>query len=67
MLPYFGGFFIALPHNNAKAVCAELMEKHIYMVAMANGVRMAVCAVPMGQIPGLAASIKEAEEKVDAM
>jgi len=64
MLPYFGGFFITLPHKNPKAVCEKLMEKHIYLVAMSNGVRLAICAIPMGQAPGLAASIKEAEEAV---
>ena len=64
MLPYFGGFFIALPHDNPKAVCAKLMEKHIYLVAMANGVRIAVCAIPMHQMPGLAASIHAAANAV---
>jgi len=64
MLPYFGGFFIAIPHHNAKAACAKLMEKHIYMVALANGIRLAVCAVPMSQMPGLATSIKAAMDEV---
>jgi aspartate/tyrosine/aromatic aminotransferase len=57
-LSYQGGFFITIPHGNAKAVCAKLMEKHIYLVAMANGIRLAICAVPLRQVPGLAASIK---------
>ena len=64
MLPYYGGFFITIPHPNAKAVCARLMEKHIYLVAMSNGIRLAVCAVPVSQLPGLAAEIKAAEEYV---
>ena len=64
MLPYYGGFFIALPHPNAKAVCAKLMEEHIYLVAMGNGVRVAVCAIPMKQMPGLAARIKAAQDAV---
>ena len=64
MLPYCGGFFIALPHSNAKAVCEKLMEKHIYLVAMGNGIRLAVCAVPLRQIPGLAASIKAAQDEI---
>ena len=67
MLPYLGGFFIALPHGNAKAVCAKLMEKHIYLVAMGNGVRVAVCAIPLSQMPGLAAIIKAAEDEVDGL
>jgi aromatic-amino-acid transaminase len=64
MLPYYGGFFITIPHPDAKAVCAKLEEKHIYLVAMGNGVRLAVCAVPMSQMPGLAASIKAAVDAV---
>ncbi|MCL1848814.1 MAG: aminotransferase class I/II-fold pyridoxal phosphate-dependent enzyme [Clostridiales bacterium] len=65
MLPYYGGFFIALPHSNPKAVCAKLMEKQIYLVAMANGVRIAVCAIPVHQMPGLAASILAAMKEVE--
>jgi aromatic-amino-acid transaminase len=60
MLPYYGGFFITIPHPQAKAVCAKLEEQHIYLVAMANGIRLAICAVPMGQVPGLATRIKDA-------
>ena len=66
MLPYTGGFFIALPHANPKAVVAKLTEKHIYLVAMNNGIRVAICAIPLSQVPGLAAIIKAAEEAVDA-
>ena len=62
MLPYFGGFFITLPHGNPKAVCEKLIERHIYLVAMDNGIRLAICAIPIGKVPGLAASIKAAED-----
>ena len=67
MLPYYGGFFITLPCGNSKAVVEKLTEKHVYLVAMSNGVRLAICAVPLRQIPGLAAIIKEAEETVSEL
>jgi aromatic-amino-acid transaminase len=64
MMPYYGGFFITLPHGNSKAVCAKLMEKHIYLVAMGKGVRVAICSVPLRQVPGLAKSIKEVMDEI---
>ena len=64
ILPYRGGFFITMPHENPKAVCEKLMERYIYLVAVAGGIRLAICAVPKKQIPGLAASILAAEQEV---
>ncbi len=64
MMPYYGGFFIALPHSNPKAVCAKLMDKNIFLVAMGKGVRVAICAVPLKQVPGLASSIKEVMDEI---
>ena len=64
MMPYYGGFFIALPHSNPKAVCAKLMDRHIYLVAMGKGVRVAICSVPLKQVPGLAKSIKEVMDEI---
>ena len=64
ILPYRGGFFITMPHPDPKAVCEKLTERFIYLVAVAGGLRLAICAVPKKQIPGLAASILAAEKEV---
>ncbi|MDY3983717.1 MAG: aminotransferase class I/II-fold pyridoxal phosphate-dependent enzyme [Veillonellaceae bacterium] len=60
ILPYCGGFFITIPCQNAKAIVADLKAKHIFVIAMANGIRVAVCSMPKRHVKGLAAKIKDA-------
>lgn len=42
---YSDGFFISIPCDNPKAVSDLLMEKNVFIVALAKGLRFAPCAV----------------------
>ncbi len=65
MLPYMAGFFLSIPSGNPDAVCEKLHEDRIYAVALAAGVRVAVCAVPLPKIAGMAAKINAAMRFVE--
>lgn len=64
MLPYVAGFFISIPASNAVDICNKLNESNIFVVPLAAGVRVAVCAVPLNKIKGLASKIQEAIESL---
>ena len=57
MLPYRGGFFITIPTDASTVICEELKKEHIYVIALANGIRIAACGIPKCQMTGLAESI----------
>jgi len=63
MLPYQAGFFISVPAKDSKAVCETLHKEHLFLVPLAAGVRIAVCAVPKKKMFGMAAKIKKAMEE----
>ena len=60
MLPYVAGFFISIPARNPDAICEKLHADKIFAVPLAAGVRVAVCAVPVKKIKGMAAKIQAA-------
>lgn len=60
MLPYHAGFFITIPVGDPKAAAEKLAGSNIFVVPLKKGIRLAVCALPTYQIPGLAKRIKEA-------
>ncbi|MGE4589950.1 MAG: pyridoxal phosphate-dependent aminotransferase [Acidaminococcaceae bacterium] len=60
MLPYVAGFFISIPAKNPDAICEKLHEDNVFAVPLAAGVRIAVCAVPLKKIKGMAAKINAA-------
>ncbi len=64
MLPYVAGFFLSIPATKADAVCEKLHEEHIFAVPLAKGIRVAVCAVPLEKMKGIAGKIKAAMEAV---
>lgn len=64
MLPYVAGFFISIPAKNPVAVCDKLHDDNIFAVPLAAGVRVAVCAVPLKKIKGMAAKINSAVQNV---
>ena len=66
MVPYVAGFFMSIPTTKSDAVCEELKKDNIYCVALAAGVRVAICGVCLPKIKGLAKKIKEAMDKVGA-
>lgn len=60
MLPYRSGFFLTVPCEKPEAVCRALKENHIFLVPLAKGIRISVCAVPTVKMTGLAAQIQQA-------
>ena len=64
MLPYRGGFFITIPTDSANAICEELKKEHIYVIALANGIRVAACGIPKFQMTGLAEKIYNAMKRL---
>lgn len=59
-LPYTAGFFITIPTADPVAASNILRQSNIFVVPMAKGLRIAVCAVPVNKIRGLAAKVAEA-------
>ncbi|WP_455266264.1 pyridoxal phosphate-dependent aminotransferase [Phascolarctobacterium sp.] len=65
MLPYVAGFFLSIPSTNPDAVCDKLHEDNIFALPLAAGVRIAVCAVPLKKIKGMAAKVNAALQVVE--
>lgn len=66
MLPYRSGFFLTIPCDQPEAVCKALMEEQIFLVPLAKGVRISICAIPVRKIYGLAAKVKHAIDTVQS-
>ena len=64
IVPYKGGFFIAVPAENPAAVCQKLHEDLIFAVPLKLGVRFAACSTPLKKISGVATKIKAAIDAV---
>ena len=64
MLPYSAGYFLSVPSTNSDAVVAKLNEENVFAVALAKGIRVAVCAVPTEKIKGMAGKIKKSMDSV---
>lgn len=60
MLPYQAGYFLSIPAKDSKKVCELLHKDHIYLVPLAAGIRLAVCAVPKAKMHGIATKVKAA-------
>lgn len=65
MLPYVAGFFLSIPAKSPDAICDKLHEENIFAVPLAAGVRVAVCAVPLRKIYGMAAKINAAMKEIE--
>ena len=63
-LPYKAGFFISIPAADPGAVCDKLHDDLIFAVPLKMGVRVAVCAVPIAKMHGMAEKIKKAHDAV---
>ncbi len=63
-LPYKAGFFISIPAADSQAVCDKLHDDLVFAVPLKMGVRIAVCAVPIAKMKGMAAKIKKAQDAV---
>ena len=58
IVPYSGGFFIAVPSDNPIAVCQKLHDDLIFAVPLKLGIRVAACSVSTKKIKGVADKIK---------
>lgn len=65
MLPYVAGFFLSIPAKNPEVICEKLHDDNIFAVPLAAGVRIAVCAVPLKKIKGMAAKVNAAMQAVE--
>lgn len=62
--PYHSGFFIYVPtktHADAEALTKKVAEKDIFVVPLGKGVRIAICAIDIRQIKGMAKIFKDAQ------
>ncbi|MBR6014356.1 MAG: aminotransferase class I/II-fold pyridoxal phosphate-dependent enzyme [Selenomonadaceae bacterium] len=60
IVPYRGGFFIAVPTENPAAVAEKLHDDLIFAVPLKFGLRVAACSVPAEKMHGVAQKIKSA-------
>lgn len=57
IVPYKGGFFIAVPADNPAAVCQKLHDDLIFAVPLKLGIRVAACSTSFEKMHGLAEKI----------
>lgn len=67
MIPYICGFFITVPTLHAKQICSILEKNNIFLVPLPQGIRIAVCSIPLRQMPGLAGSVKAAANEASTL
>ena len=60
IVPYKGGFFIAVPAENPAAVCKKLHDDLIFAVPLKLGIRVAACSTSIKKIHGVAEKILRA-------
>lgn len=60
IVPYKGGFFIAVPADNPVAVCQKLHDDLIFAVPLKLGIRVAACSTSLEKMHGVAEKILRA-------
>ena len=60
IVPYKGGFFIAVPAENPAAVCKKLHDDLIFAVPLKLGIRVAACSTSFEKMHGVAEKILRA-------
>lgn len=58
IVPYKGGFFIAVPAKDPAAVCRKLHDELIFAVPLKLGIRVAACSTSLDKMHGLAEKIQ---------
>lgn len=61
IVPYKGGFFIAIPAENPAAVCQKLHDDLVFAVPLKLGIRVAACSTSFEKMHGLAKAIRNAQ------
>lgn len=67
LLPYKGGFFLTIPTTQSTKICDVLKEKHIYVIPLVKGIRVAACSIPKKQMKGLALSIYDTMKELHSL
>lgn len=67
MIPYHGGFFVAVFCQNVLRVVEELEKEDIYVIPNNKVIRIAICGITLQQCDGLAKKIYQCIERVDHM
>ena len=57
IVPYKGGFFIAIPAENPAAICQKLHDDLIFAVPLKLGIRVAACSTSFEKMHGVAEKI----------
>ncbi|MBR0289266.1 MAG: aminotransferase class I/II-fold pyridoxal phosphate-dependent enzyme [Selenomonadaceae bacterium] len=60
VVPYKGGFFIAVPAENPAEVCKKLHDELIFAVPLKLGIRVAACSTSFEKMHGVAEKILRA-------
>lgn len=60
IVPYKGGFFIAVPAENPAEVCKKLHDDLIFAVPLKLGIRVAACSTSLEKMHGVAEKILRA-------
>lgn len=60
IVPYKGGFFIAVPAENPAAVCQKLRDDLVFAVPLKLGIRVAACSISFEKMHGVAEKILRA-------
>ncbi|MGA0868029.1 MAG: pyridoxal phosphate-dependent aminotransferase [Planctomycetota bacterium] len=55
---YEGGFFVTVFHEDALAQAARMRESGVFVVPQGPALRLALCSVPVRDVPRLAASLR---------
>ena len=57
--PYSGGFFITVFSNDGIQLAENLKKVGLYVLGFKKAIRIAICSVPIFELKGLAAKIKQ--------
>ena len=61
---YESGFFVTVLTDDGPGVAARMREDGVFVVPLARGVRVALCATPESEIPRLVDALRDAEPSV---
>ena len=64
VIPYRGGFFIAINSDNPKLLSDELEKENVFVIAMNDVIRIAICGITYDQCDGLPLKIKRCIERI---
>ena len=64
MLPYDGGFFVAIPCSDPAAASAELEKDGIFLVPLAKGLRVSVASISEEKCRKVPAKVVEVFQKL---